>query len=187
MTNTGGDVYLASKGDIVGANANSTVKGDLISLQSDNGGIGAANVPLLINSGTGSGRGSQPRPTTAFILKAAGDLNLITVSSTAGDVYIEAGTGSILDGVVNLAGIPLPRICSGHLEEPGVVRSADGSPAALSAGVLKTDRKPDIWNEYDPALGIDVNVGNSITLKALHGAIGQTTGTLTVDLRIWQS
>jgi len=187
VTNTGGDVYLASKGDIVGANANSTVKGDLISLTSDNGGIGTASRPLLIDCGTNSGQGITAQANNSIYLKkAAGDLNLITVSSTAGDVYIEAGTGSILDGNSQFSRDTITEgFVLGTWRNLGLSGQLTAAQLRYLLGVtLKTDRKPDIWNEYDPALGIDINVrGNSITLKALHGAIGQTTGTLTVDLR----
>ena len=165
--------------------ANSTVKGDLISLLSDKGGIGAAIVPLLIDSGTGSGQGITAQANNSIYLKkAAGDLNLITVSSTAGDVYIEAGTGSILDGNSQFSRDTITEgFVLGTWRNLGLSGQLTAAQLRYLLGVtLKTDRKPDIWNEYDPALGIDINVrGNSITLKALHGAIGQTTGTLTVD------
>lgn len=186
VTNTNGDVHLASKGDIIGANPDSSVTGKRVSLNSENGGIGTVHSPLLINSGTESGQGIKAQANNSIYLKkAAGNLHLITISSTAGDVYVEAADGSIVDGNTQFSRDTITEgFVLGTWRNLGLSGQLTASQLRYLLGVtLKVDRKPDIWQEYDPTLGIDVNVrGNNVTLKALHGAIGHTTGTLTLNL-----
>ena len=113
VQSSGGDVYINAPDGIVAQNASSLVKGDLVELHAEKGGIGAGNLMLGINTDVLGLGGLAARAEDGIYLKeTVGDLKLAapeswgtsgtpepSVHSLAGNVRLDTVSGSITDAI----------------------------------------------------------------------------------------
>ncbi|HUU83030.1 MAG TPA: hypothetical protein VM243_05950, partial [Phycisphaerae bacterium] len=93
-----GNVYITAESDIVAADENSKITGGLVELTSLTGGIGTADLPIVMDSGEAEDDGLRASAVGDVYLKEEhGDLLLISAESLAGNVTIEVADGSLLD------------------------------------------------------------------------------------------
>jgi filamentous hemagglutinin family protein len=94
----GGALQLQAEGDIVrAAGATRPLQASTLSLLSDNGRLGSADAPLLIDLPASRGTLTAHAGRDIAITEVSGDLRVAQVASSGGDVTLRAATGAIVD------------------------------------------------------------------------------------------
>ena len=93
-----GDVVLSADTDIVASSDTSLIRGNLLTLTADSGGIGTADRFVKIDTGDDDADGLKALAAgDIFVAETTGDLRLDTAESLGGDVTIRVLSGTLLD------------------------------------------------------------------------------------------
>ncbi len=93
-----GNVTVTSDGNITAASSAALIWGNLITLTSNNGSIGSSSQPVVIQSAdTTTGGLTASASQDVYVEEQSGDLDLFSVSSFSGNVWLDALAGNIID------------------------------------------------------------------------------------------
>jgi hypothetical protein len=182
-----GPVTIVATGDLLAASNTSLVAGSQITLSTTQGAIGSTGTPLNINNvgpvttnydGSISGAVTASAENDIVLTQLAGNFNVLSVASVAGNVVLTADAGNILDarGVTGAAALAPAQL---HLT------AADGAAAAATANSV-TPFNNLVNAEYQAYYALLQNgtVSNgTFTLNSaavpLYAALAGTTGMTT--------